>query len=90
MTLRDRCWEIMECSNKESCPVFPHYGRSCWLIKGKLEPLFPARQSVKCHTDCESCEVYQWNMAVHGTKSPYASQEFDETKLFKPELPVGI
>ncbi len=90
MTLRDRCWEIMECGNKENCPVFPHYGRSCWLIKGKLNPLFSKGQNVKCRTNCEACEVYQWHMAVLGMRSPYAGQEIVEAKFFKSERPSVI
>jgi hypothetical protein len=59
----DKCWELKECGKKHSCKVYPHYGRSCWLIRGKLRTLF-GESDVSCEVECESCEVYQWHMAL--------------------------
>jgi len=53
----EKCWEIKECHIKEKCPVFPHFGRSCSLIRGKLGPLFIKEEDTNCHETCESCEV---------------------------------
>ena len=64
----DRCWDIQECAHKEQCSVYPHYGRSCWLIKGKLHSLFVKDDEFICDKSCESCEVYHWNMAFLGRR----------------------
>ena len=65
----EKCWEIQQCARKEKCPAFPHYGRSCWLIKGKLRFLSNKKDIPACHRTCEPCEVYQWNMALLKRKS---------------------
>jgi hypothetical protein len=59
----DKCWEVMECGKKEACRVFPHFGRSCWIIKRKLETVLEKDGFVSCHSECASCEVYNWQMA---------------------------
>ena len=59
----EKCWEIKACGKEHYCKAFPHYGRSCWLIWGKLCSIF-GDSEMACRSDCQSCEVYQWNMAV--------------------------
>src|SRR5208283_1976219 len=56
----EKCWEIRGCQKKDTCRAFPHFGRSCWLIKGKLSPLFGGNGETNCDLHCDSCEVYQW------------------------------
>lgn len=60
----EKCWEIRQCASKENCPAYPHFGRSCWLITGKLRFLSNQKDIPACHRTCESCEVYQWHMAL--------------------------
>ena len=60
----EKCWEIRQCAHKKECSAFPHYGRSCWLIRGKLRFLFNQKDVLACHKTFESCEVYQWHMAL--------------------------
>jgi hypothetical protein len=59
----DKCWEVKECRRKEECAVFPHFGRSCWIIKGKLRTVLERDGFASCLSECESCEVYNWQMA---------------------------
>ena len=58
----DKCWEIKRCNNRETCRVFPHFGRSCWLIRAKLQSVFCEETDVDCAEHCESCDVYQWHL----------------------------
>jgi hypothetical protein len=64
----EKCWEIKKCGTEHSCKVFPHYGRSCWLIRGKLRLIFGGSE-MACEAECQSCEVYQWHMALMPTIS---------------------
>jgi hypothetical protein len=59
----EKCWEIKKCGKEHACKVFPHYGRSCWLIRGNLHSIV-GDSEMACSPDCQSCEVYQWHMAV--------------------------
>ncbi len=65
----EKCWEIRGCQKKETCRAFPHFGRSCWLIKGKLSPLFGGNGETNYDLHCDSCEVYQWQTALSGGRS---------------------
>ncbi len=58
----DKCWQIKNCRAKGACKVFPHFGRSCWLIKAKLHSVYCDETDSGCENDCESCEVYQWHL----------------------------
>ena len=60
----EKCWEIKGCQEKDTCRAFPHFGRSCWLIKGKLSSLFGGDGEEKSELHCDSCEVYQWQTAL--------------------------
>lgn len=59
----DKCWEIKECQIRDRCPVYPHFGRSCWLIRDKLKFLYGADEDMECKESCDSCEVFQWHQA---------------------------
>lgn len=64
MYVLEKCWEIRQCGSKERCPAYPHYGRPYWLITGKLRFLTNQEDVPACHRTCETCEVYQWQMAL--------------------------
>jgi hypothetical protein len=68
MEIFEKCWEIKECGKKHKCPVYPHYGRSCWLIRGKLRSIY-GESEMACEAECQSCEVYQWHMTLLQTIS---------------------
>jgi len=57
------CWEFMECGRnmgrEAKCPVYPHFGRVCWVVggtycEGKVQGTF----AQKCE-DCRNCEFYE-------------------------------
>ncbi len=58
MTHFEKCWDIKQCPNKDISGVFPDFGRSCWLIRGKLRFVFGEDRDFTCQPDCASCEVY--------------------------------
>lgn len=59
----DKCWEVRECRKREECKVYPHFGRSCWLIREKLKKVLEIDELAGCPSDCATCEVYEWQMA---------------------------
>lgn len=57
------CWEFMKCERnagrEQKCPVYPHFGRVCWVVggtycEGKVQGTF----AQKCE-DCKKCSFYQ-------------------------------
>ncbi|MGC8603072.1 MAG: hypothetical protein ACP5VS_05210, partial [Desulfomonilaceae bacterium] len=61
------------------------FGRSCWLITGKLRFLSNHENVPACHRTCESCEVYQWHMALAGRRTLDSGSE-----LVREEKPSTI
>lgn len=56
------CWEFMGCGRnagkEQKCPVYPHFGRVCWVVggtycDGKVQGTF----AQKCE-DCRKCPFY--------------------------------
>ena len=64
MKMLEKCWEIKECSKKSECVAFPHFGRTCWMIKGEHPSTSNVESSASCEPACESCEVYLWHKAL--------------------------
>jgi hypothetical protein len=75
----EKCWEIKECRDKERCPAYPHFGRSCWLITGKLRFLAAQQEVPPCHGNCESCEVYLWHEALLTTGQRFSRRKTGAT-----------
>ncbi|MHB8882718.1 MAG: sensor histidine kinase [Thermodesulfovibrionales bacterium] len=57
------CWEFMGCGRdagkEQRCPVYPHFGRVCWVVggtycDGKVQGTF----AQKCE-DCKGCSFFQ-------------------------------
>jgi len=60
---RTPCWEFMQCGRntgrEQKCPVYPHFGRVCWVVggtycEGKVQGTF----AQKCE-DCKKCSFFQ-------------------------------
>jgi hypothetical protein len=82
----EKCWQIKACGKEHSCKVFPHYGRSCWLIRGMLRSIF-GDSEMACEAECQSCEVYLWNMALMRPISTGVRPRRDEVgHIGRPEM----
>lgn len=57
------CWEFMKCERnagrEQKCPVYPHFGRVCWVVGGTYcEGRVQGTFAQKCE-DCKKCSFYQ-------------------------------
>ncbi|MBI5632336.1 MAG: HAMP domain-containing histidine kinase [Nitrospirae bacterium] len=60
---RTPCWEFMQCQRnagrEQKCPVYPHFGRVCWVVGGTYcEGRVQGTFAQKCE-DCKKCSFYQ-------------------------------
>lgn len=61
----EQCWEFMKCGvekdPKIKCPVYPHYGRSCWAVAGTFcEGRIQGAHAQKIKT-CKQCNFFKKN-----------------------------
>jgi|GEM_PF-2727136 len=77
METLEKCWQVKECGKTSECIAFPHFGHTCWMIRRELGSVLGGEPQIKCETECETCEVYQWHMALTNfilqRRSPSAS-----------------
>lgn len=36
MATSQNCWESLNCKDKEKCPAYPSFGKTCFSIEGTL------------------------------------------------------
>ena len=61
----EQCWEFMKCGIEKDaklrCPVYPHYGRSCWAVAGTFcESKIQGTHAQKIKT-CKQCAFFKKN-----------------------------
>lgn len=59
--LEKKCWEIMECGNKQ-CPAFGDSRHRCWYVAGTLCPQCCSKQYPLNIANCRQCPVFR----LHG------------------------